>query len=518
MIHLMTIWLERIFEANYPIIIQRWVFPLVTAMLSLGLPLLINTIQRIEANYKTHGISSLLMGTSWAKAYVISIIAMVVSVIVYLLQLPRIVDINEWCNALIDNSAAILLCLVSIVLLISMLGLVYTIWKYTTNTSGMYQLAKGEMAFYFKNSNNQGKDNGLTYILSIVEVAIKDDSSGLFDIILTDYKECIKTYRGTIIQKYPEEKDHILIEYPDSLLNGIYQLSKRCLTEKCSVIVQERLYYLIRETVFEFPFTMEDRPKVGLSEASIIVLWDILMLATKYKCIEYAKLHWATIYEYATMLYHAPYSPDVVLQARAYDRNKLQLERDLITFSHFIWQAYLYERKEYELLKFAIEYYNWGVDVVELDYHFSGNAVGIYLSIEGYMPNIKAESSISGPDSIVQVFPCYEIRSHSEINKQYLMLANYTSFIIHKDYNLFKEVPYYDFKEVCTNRIRTVGNLRWALRNQEKGEPISISGTSIETVMKDSEIDSFMWCIEKKDDSGEKEFIAATSSRSDIIT
>lgn len=88
-------------------------------MLSLGLPLLINTIQRIEANYKTHGISSLLMGTSWAKAYVISIIAMVVSVIVYLLQLPRIVDINEWCNALIDNSAAILLCCICAILFFS---------------------------------------------------------------------------------------------------------------------------------------------------------------------------------------------------------------------------------------------------------------------------------------------------------------------------------------------------------------------------------------------------------------
>ena len=133
MIHLLTIWLDRIFEANYPIIIQRWVFPLVIAMLSLGLPLLINTLQRIEANYKTHGISSLLMRTRWAKAYIISIIVMVVSVIVYLLQLPRIVDVNEWCNALINNSAAILLCLVSTALLISMLGLVYNIWKYTTN-------------------------------------------------------------------------------------------------------------------------------------------------------------------------------------------------------------------------------------------------------------------------------------------------------------------------------------------------------------------------------------------------
>lgn len=517
MIHLLTIWLDRIFEANYPIIIQRWVFPLVIAMLSLGLPLLINTLQRIEANYKTHGISLLLMRTRWAKAYIISIIAMVVSVIVYLLQLPRIVDVNEWCNALINNSAAILLCLGSTALLISMLGLVYNIWKYTTNTSGMYQLAKDEMESYFKTSKSQGKDNGLTYFLSIVEVAIKDDSSGLFDTILKDYKGCIKAYRDAIIEKHPDEKDHLLIEYPESLLKGIYQLSERCLTDKCNVIVQERLYCLIRETVFEFPFSMEHKPKVGLSEASIVVLWEILMLATKNKCIEYAKLYWATIYEYATMLYHAPYSPDVVLMASAYDRDKFQLERELITFSHFIWQAYLYERKEYELLKFALEYYNWGADVVELDYHFSGNAVGIYLSIEEYLPNIKAGSSISGPDSIVQAFPCYEIRSHSEIYKQYLMLANYTSFIINKDYNLYKGVPYYDFKEVSTNRIRTVSNLRWALRNQKKGEPISISGTSIETVMNDSEIESFMWCIEKKDDAGENEFIAATSSRSDII-
>ena len=515
--NLSIVWLERIFEANYPIIIQRWVFPLVTAMLSLGLPLLINTIQRIEANYKTHGISSLLMGTCWAKAYIISIIAVVVSVIIYLLQIPRIVDVGEWCNALIDDSAAILLCLCSTSLLITMLGLVYNIRKYTTNPSGMYQLAKNKMETYFKNCAIQGKDEGLTYFLAIVEVAIKDDSSNLFDTILDDYKACIKTYRNSVIEEHSNEEDHLLVEYPESLLKGLFQLSERCMTEKCSVIVQERLYCLIRETFFEFPFSMEYRPKVGLSEMSIIALWDILVLATKNKCIEYAKLYWATIYEYVTMLYHAPYPPNVVLAANKYDRDKLKLERDLITFSHFIWQAYLYERKEYEMLKFALEYYNLGADVVELDYRFSGNAVGIYLSIEEYMSNINAGSKISGPDSIVQAFPCYEIRSNSEINKQYMMLANYTSFIIHKDYNLYDGVPYYDVKAVSTNRLKTMRSLRWALQNQKKGEPISISGTSIEKVMNESEIESYMWSIAKKDETGEKEFVAATSIRTDIV-
>lgn len=517
-------WINRMLTAEYPLIIQRWVFPLVTSLLSLSLPLLVGQIHRVDERYGKKGVGDVFAHTIPIRCYEASIAFIVISLVLYLLQLPRPswIDLGDRINYLIDHSSELLVIFASFLFLGCVIWVVFFLLEYAMNTEKMYELFSDNFKKYikaegtlYKNHNNSddaskndvlkedakiASKNNLKSLFAIISTAIQEKNTTLFNNIYSDLYNGVTTYRNTV---YSEQrgKRHFQIEYPNSFLNALCDLSQCCF-EKDDISIQHQVYSFVCTALIDSASDMYECPKCGISESSLDALWLIVMDATNRKRNEFVKLYWASIFEYMKQMFHAYIVIDKNL-SEDYQRYNLtredHLESALIANIHFMWMAYIYNKRYYEILKDVLEYYNGYRDIPELNFLFIEQTL---INYDASLLNSIDNTRYNSIDTLIRRYHYYATIATSEIEKQRHILADFVSFVVHLYYNRWESVPIMPRELTIAEGVNT-SLIEVSLKRQRAIFDYRFDGVCLDKCMNDDEIDSFMTSILKRNQAFE---------------
>lgn len=497
--------LNRIFEADYPVIIKTWVFPLIVGLLSLSMPLLINNIHRVEEKFKRHENGKLVLDTDILKWYKWSIGIAIVFLIVYLLQIPRNVDCG-WLNHIVDHSAEILLILAALNFLASVLSLTCFLLKYSVNTSTLYRLYKKKIGRYLDRviesdhylwyDKDIAEEYRILTTFSIIEKAFEEENQDFFKEIIGDFQTVVSDYRKNWRITHPNKR-HLMVEYPPALRNGLFNLAQECF-KKNEVNIQEQVSRLLQIIFFDAPPTYGDVPRYGLSFSSMETLWAISIEAINRNQKEFVKIYWSDIYDYTMAMFHADAITSDVLP---HNVNRYQLtdedkyESSLIAYMHFMLQAYLYEKKEYETLKYLLEYYNGYRDVPELNFLNIDMAVLAYYAAG--LSNNNLDDKLPNLGRIDTYLTYSNHPSTSDRDRQGIVLANYIVFLANHHYNATGGVP------VCSSNIvqnpeRNLQSLYNAFQSLSSLPDIDIYNVKLNKIMTEDEYTYFVKSIKNR--------------------
>ena len=502
MIELTTIsWPECILQADYPTIVKSWVFPLIIGLLSLSMPLVVHSIHRVEDKYKKHSIGKGVVDTWCLIWYKIAVVIAVICALLYLAQFPRIVDWGEIMNTILDYSAITLLILASINLLFSVIRLTHFFLRYTINTHSLYRYYKGYLKNYFDDIYSLYspkydfaivEKSQIDTLLAIVECALGEQNERLANEINEDFRNEISTYRN-IVSNAQQDQRHIIVDYPDTLKSKIRDLSTNCIKDGLHS-TQKQVMMLLRTIFIDQSPRYGDIPKYGLSHSTLSTLFEILIKAIDNKNAEFVKYYWKEIFEYTREMFYAQavtapeeFMPHGVSKYELTEEDKT--EQDLIAKMQFMLQAYLYEKQEYDILKYTLEYRNKFSSVRCLDFLY------VETALRSYINNNAANNNFNYHDN--------------ENDNKDLILANYLCFIANYNYNIAGDVPYIKYNDLQI-QLSPFRALEFAFGNISTLPPVTINEVRISRLMSENEYKSFLNSIKLRDENEEKQFIQDT--------
>ncbi len=103
---------------DYNSIVEKGCIPLIIAILALGLPVLLQTASRIDDKYNSTRLLRAFYKEKITRIFIATNIISLISIIIWFLNLPRIVDLGIIINLIIDNSAFILIFSSTILLIV----------------------------------------------------------------------------------------------------------------------------------------------------------------------------------------------------------------------------------------------------------------------------------------------------------------------------------------------------------------------------------------------------------------
>lgn len=105
---------------DYNSIVEKGCIPLIIAILALGLPVLLQTASRIDDKYNSTRLLRAFYKERITRIFIAINIISLISIIIWFLNLPRIVDLGKIMNYnyIIDNSAFIIIFSCTVLLIV----------------------------------------------------------------------------------------------------------------------------------------------------------------------------------------------------------------------------------------------------------------------------------------------------------------------------------------------------------------------------------------------------------------
>lgn len=103
---------------DYNSIVEKGCIPLIIAVLAIGLPVLLQTANRIDDKYNSTRLLRAFYKEKITRIFIATNIISLISIIIWFLNLPRIVDLGKIMNYIIDNSAFILIFSCTVLLIV----------------------------------------------------------------------------------------------------------------------------------------------------------------------------------------------------------------------------------------------------------------------------------------------------------------------------------------------------------------------------------------------------------------
>lgn len=103
---------------DYNSIVEKGCIPLIIAILALGLPVLLQTASRIDDKYNSTRLLRAFYKERITRIFIATNVISLTSIIIWFLNLSRIVNLGIIMNLIIDNSAFILIFSCTILLIV----------------------------------------------------------------------------------------------------------------------------------------------------------------------------------------------------------------------------------------------------------------------------------------------------------------------------------------------------------------------------------------------------------------
>ena len=250
-------------------IIRDVAIPTIIGILSLMSPILLEALSRLDNKYNSVTLISAFKQEIIYKMFVLALIASIISIVIWCLNLPRLVDVPE-LNNFIDNSAAYLLLIITLSLVILALGVIRLLTIYYVPSS----LLKRFIEKYAK-----CKDKEFYF----------DCVSKLFNYSLLVPDDNMTRDSWDFVSKQIIEHKDKTSEYPSYIYNAVYEADDLlCRRENNTIISFQNTSY--------FPLLMQCRDTI--SDKLYSFIWNSLRQFLFYNKITYIYDYWKSAHYY----------------------------------------------------------------------------------------------------------------------------------------------------------------------------------------------------------------------------
>ena len=118
-----------IMNVDYNSIVEKGCIPLIIAIFAIGLPILLQTASRIDDKYSSTILLRRFYKEKITKLFIAINIFSLLSILIWFSNIPRIVDLGDWLNLIIDKSSFFLIlinCILLVIFLFAFISLIKT--------------------------------------------------------------------------------------------------------------------------------------------------------------------------------------------------------------------------------------------------------------------------------------------------------------------------------------------------------------------------------------------------------
>lgn len=324
--------------ANYPDIISGAFFPMIIAVFAIALPLLLQTISRVDDKYNSTKLIETFKRDPICYGYIIVLIAAIISYVMWILQIPRLVNCGI-LNAFVENSALIFVGITTIALIIMTFAIVYLTYIYFTPEKLLKHLIKK----HDKSSKN--KKIYFEAISSILFYSIQKADEPLARQLLEFYFDVF------IKQRTGKEKE--LIEYPQEYYDTVFEANELlCMRDRRTVS------YFNDSTLFEL--FLDSFQHTVISPKTYNFIWRCLLQVLHYDRDEFVISYWKKAHQLCDF-FLAPAEKEYDDKFQIANQEEIatrEKERESFLEFHYSLGGLLMYLGKYELLKEIIYWTN----------------------------------------------------------------------------------------------------------------------------------------------------------------
>lgn len=271
--------IERIL-ANYADVISSFAIPMVIAIFALAFPLLFQTASRIDDKYNSTLLIKIFRKDWICKWFIYTLLCALICCCLWILQLPRLIDCGEFINILIDNSALILLLVLTIVLIVMTISIMWLINVYYVPDKLLERLIKQ----YHKSNLPQKKELYFESISKILFYSIKKEGEPLV-------RQLQDFYRYEFIS-YRKDKENNMIEYPDYFYDVMFDANE-CLCQR-----KRKNISWYNDSFYDF--FIDEYQHTIISNKTFSFVWKCLLQSVFYQKDEFIFSYWRKAHQYMT--------------------------------------------------------------------------------------------------------------------------------------------------------------------------------------------------------------------------
>ncbi|MCK9331434.1 MAG: hypothetical protein M0Q94_16310 [Candidatus Cloacimonetes bacterium] len=458
------------FYINYPDIVRVAMIPMIIAILAIALPLLIQTISRIEDKYNSTKLIVVFKKEFIYKSFWIILFLSILSFICWVLQLPRIVDFGVF-NYIVDKSAFLFITISTIFLVIATLrlfGLILTYYQTEKLLNRLTRKYKKSIKTKRKRKVFRKISNILIKAYDFIKLKSKKLTTKLTNWLKTKRKRNNKTSKETLyfeavssilffsIQKADEplsrkllefyfdcfisfrkDKKDKIIEYPQEYYDTVFEANGLLCLQK-----RRPISYFNDSTLFAL--FIDEFQGTKLSPTTYQFLWKLIIQSLYYDRDDFIFSYWKKAHQLFN-LFLKPVDNEFNDKWEVINTEQIkerESERQEFLELHYAIGGYLMYLEKYKLLKKIIYWTNQTPPKYVLVPETMQEVITKYMEIAQ-----KAE--YKNPVYFEQKYPYPEVSgvSANEIIrmwiKRYISILFLRQYTLHSYYTFFKplEMP-----------------------------------------------------------------------------
>ena len=318
-------------------IVSEFCIPTIIGIFTFATPLILQTISRIDDKYESTLLAKLFVKDWVCRVFIGIAIGSFASLLLWMLNLPRVVDwgvLNVW----IDNSASLILLISVIALIIAACGILYLTYTYYIPKKLVSRLQKQRNTHLNERIYFDGVSKVLNYSISKADEELaRQTYSAIID-------ELIKTRTDKSGQE---------VIYPDEFYDAVFEANERLLKRE-----RKTLSYLNEGSMLSI--FIDEVQQTIISDKTYQYMWLGLRQAVLYNNSEAIKAYWEKAHQYANFALdriHPEYDKDFnIVNKEALDQQKTIKEK-FVEFHYALGGLLLYH-KMYDTLEYIMSWTN----------------------------------------------------------------------------------------------------------------------------------------------------------------
>lgn len=318
-------------------IVSEFCIPTIIGIFTFATPLILQTISRIDDKYESTLLAKLFVKDWVCRVFIGFAIGSFASLLLWMLNLPRVVDwgiLNVW----VDNSASLILLISVIALIVAACGILYLTYTYYIPKKLVARLQKQCNTHLNERIYFDGVSKVLNYSISKADEELaRQTYSAIIDVL-------IKTRTNKSGQE---------IIYPDEFYDAVFEANERLLKRE-----RKTLSYLNEGSMLSI--FIDEVQQTIISDKTYQYMWLELRQAVLYNNSEAIKAYWEKAHQYANFALdriHPEYDKDFnIVNKEALDQQKTIKEK-FVEFHYALGGLLLYH-KMYDTLEYIMSWTN----------------------------------------------------------------------------------------------------------------------------------------------------------------
>lgn len=318
-------------------IVSEFCIPTIIGIFTFATPLILQTISRIDDKYESTLLAKLFVKDWVCRTFIGIGIGSFVSLLLWMLNLPRVVDwgvLNVW----IDNSASLILLISVIALIVAACGILYLTYTYYIPKKLVARLQKQCNTHLNERIYFDGVSKVLNYSISKADEELaRQTYSAIIDVLI----------------KTRTDKSGQEVVYPDEFYDAVFEANERLLKRE-----RKTLSYLNEGSMLSI--FIDEVQQTIISDKTYQYMWLGLRQAVLYNNSEAIKAYWEKAHQYANFTLdriHPEYDKDFnIVNKEALGQQKTIKEK-FVEFHYALGGLLLYH-KMYDTLEYIMSWTN----------------------------------------------------------------------------------------------------------------------------------------------------------------